>query len=385
MRGLMSANLSDFQRSLAHECLGMLQGHAEIPRVNDQRLLDHVVGADGSEEGFLSGGYLTAVGLMSVLQLAGRPISTFNRILDFGCGSGRVTHWLRHLADKAQLTGADINPEAIAWCRENLDFEADFIHNGASPPLPLAAESADLIYGISVLTHLDEDLQFKWLRELHRVAAPGAVVVLTVHTDYRAVRTLSQPDFVKYRRRGFFYQRAASDDKTVAGLPDFYQVAFHTENYIARKWTRLFEPLLSVSHGPFWSQQAIVLRKRDRTRPRLSRPRWKHVKLPLGGIDTPGFGLQPEGATQHVAGWALAPDSGDPLDLRVWVDGNPAEMACIEVERDDVQAAFPDIPHAGNAGFMLNVDLPENDHGFHVIWFTAGDSPVPVSATCMTR
>ena len=85
-----------------------------------------------------------------------------------------------------------------------------------------------------------------------------------------------------------------------------------------------------------------------------------------------------------MAGWALAPDSGDPLDLRVWVDGNPAEMACIEVERDDVQAAFPDIPHAGNAGFMLNVDLPENDHGFHVIWFTTGDSPVPVSATFVT-
>ncbi|MXX07463.1 MAG: class I SAM-dependent methyltransferase [Gammaproteobacteria bacterium] len=384
MRGLMPAKRSEFQLALAQDCLRMLQGHVEIPRVNDQRLLDHVVGADGSEEGFLSGGFLTAVGLMSVLQLAGRPISCFRRILDFGCGSGRVTHWLRHLAGDAELTGADINPEAIAWCRENLDFEANFICNGPRPPLPLAAESADLIYGISVLTHLDEDLQFQWLRELHRVAAPGAVVVLTVHTDYRAVRTLSQSAFAKYRRRGFFYQRAASDDKTVAGLPDFYQVAFHTRNYIAGKWTRLFEPLLSVAPGPFWSQQAIVLGKRDRTTPRLLKPRWKHVKLPLGGMDTPGFGGPPQGDIQHVAGWAFDPDSDERRNVTAWVNGKPAEMRYIEVERDDVKAAFPDIPHAGNAGFMLNVELPGNDHGFHVIWFTAGDSPVPVSATYVT-
>lgn len=66
----------------------MLQLHAEIPPVNDQRLIDHVVGADGSEEGFLSGGFLTATGLMSALQLSGRPISSFRRILDFGCGAG---------------------------------------------------------------------------------------------------------------------------------------------------------------------------------------------------------------------------------------------------------------------------------------------------------
>ena len=74
MRGLMPAKRSEFQLALARDCLRMLQGHVEIPRVNDQRLLDHVVGADGSEEGFLSGGFLTAVGLMSMLQLAGRPI-----------------------------------------------------------------------------------------------------------------------------------------------------------------------------------------------------------------------------------------------------------------------------------------------------------------------
>lgn len=183
----------------------MLQLHAEIPPVNDQRLIDHVVGADGSEEGFLSGGFLTATGLMSALQLSGRPISSFRRILDFGCGAGRVTHWLRHLADGAELTGADINPDAIAWCKDNLGAGAKFLCNGARPPLPLPDAGMDLIYGVSVLTHLDEGLQFEWLRELHRIIAPEGLVVLTVHTGYRAAQALSPQALGEYRNHGFIY------------------------------------------------------------------------------------------------------------------------------------------------------------------------------------
>ena len=385
MRDHMFSHSSDFQQALAREISRMLRSHVEIPPVNDQRLLDHVVGAGGSEEGFLSGGFLTAIGLVSALQMAGRPISSFRRILDFGCGSGRVTHWLRHLAGSADLTGADINPDAIAWCKENLAFGANFLCTGNTPPLPLANGGADLIYGVSVLTHLDEDFQFEWLEELHRVTAPDGLVVLTIHTDYKAAQALPPQEHASYRKQGFFYQRAPDHDKTLAGLPDFYQVAFHTHDYIADKWTRLFEPLLSISHGPFWAQEAIVLRRKDSSAPRPRTPRWKRVKLPMGGLDTPGFGWQAQDSVQHVAGWALAPESGDPVDLTVWVDGKAAEMQCIEVRRDDVSAAFPDIPHTGNAGFMLNVELPDNDHGFHVIWFTAGDSPVPVSATYMTR
>ena len=363
----------------------MLQAHAEIPPVNDQRLIDHVVGADGSEEGFLSGGFLTATGLISALQMSGRSISSFRRILDFGCGAGRVTHWLRHLADGAELTGADINPDAIAWCRDNLGAGAKFLCNGARPPLPLPDAGLDLIYGISVLTHLDEDLQFEWLRELHRIIAPEGLVVLTVHTGYRAAQALSPQAQVKYRKHGFIFQRASEQDKTVAGLPDFYQVAFHSREYIAREWTRLFEPVLSIAHGPFWTQEAIILRKREVDAPPLRDHSWERVKLPMGGIDTPGFAWRADGNLQHVAGWALAPDSDEPLDLTVWVNGEAAAMRCIEVQRDDVAAAFPHIAHAGNAGFMLNVELPDHDFDHHVIWFTAGDSPIPVCATYMRR
>jgi SAM-dependent methyltransferase len=99
-----------------------------------------------------------------------------SRVLDFGCGCGRVLVYFKG-ATRCEMTGSDIDGEAIAWCKANLaDFGA-FIRNGAEPPLPLADSSVDLVYSISVFTHLPEKMQFQWLTELHRVVKPGGLLL----------------------------------------------------------------------------------------------------------------------------------------------------------------------------------------------------------------
>ena len=40
------------------------------------------------------------------------------RILDFGCGHGRVTRWLRAAFPEAQISIADLNDSGIRWCAE---------------------------------------------------------------------------------------------------------------------------------------------------------------------------------------------------------------------------------------------------------------------------
>lgn len=39
--------------------------------------------------------------------------------------------------------------------------------------------SVDLIYGISVMTHIRESQQEAWLKELERILTPGGVMILT--------------------------------------------------------------------------------------------------------------------------------------------------------------------------------------------------------------
>jgi SAM-dependent methyltransferase len=99
-------------------------------------------------------------------------------VLDFGCGCGRVIrHWHGY---PAEVHGADLNPRLVDWCRANLPF-ARFQTNRLRPPLDYPDDKFDLVYALSVFTHLDEEHQRLWMEELTRVLRPGGYLFLTTH------------------------------------------------------------------------------------------------------------------------------------------------------------------------------------------------------------
>jgi SAM-dependent methyltransferase len=134
-----------------------------------------------SVEGFLRGGSERAEAIAEAVANAGLDMANCGRILDFGCGCGRV---IRHLPQRtdAELFGSDLNPRLVRWCSENLSF-GTFAVNDLAPPLSYDDAFFDLVYSISVLTHLDEDLQNRWLAELTRVITPGGFLLVTTHGD----------------------------------------------------------------------------------------------------------------------------------------------------------------------------------------------------------
>jgi SAM-dependent methyltransferase len=99
-------------------------------------------------------------------------------VLDFGCGCGRVTRWFAE--HDGSVAGSDLSAAAIAWCRDNLPF-GRFEENGLAPPLAFEDESFDLVYALSVFTHLTADLQLAWRDELRRVLRPGGRLLITTH------------------------------------------------------------------------------------------------------------------------------------------------------------------------------------------------------------
>jgi SAM-dependent methyltransferase len=182
-------------------------------------------------------------------------------ILDFACGPGRVAVELKRLIPSCHLYGADIDREAIAWVQDNLSYLGEFSTNEPLPPTRYASEYFDVIYSISLFTHLDEPLQNLWLAELARILKPGGTLLTTVHGAF--VRECCTPDELReLNLSGIVFRVARKGRFKLDGLPDFYQTTFHTPEYVARVWHGFFEV---VDHVPGWlgqHQDLVILRRR---------------------------------------------------------------------------------------------------------------------------
>jgi len=105
------------------------------------------------------------------------------RILDWGCGPGRI---IRHLpnviGNGCEYFATDYNKKSIDWCFKNLT-NIKFNKNSLIAKLPYDDNFIDVIYGISVFTHLSEQSHYNWYNELHRVLKPNGIMFLTTHGD----------------------------------------------------------------------------------------------------------------------------------------------------------------------------------------------------------
>ena len=101
-------------------------------------------------------------------------------ILDWGCGPARVIRHLPGFIKDGTFYGTDYNRESIAWCSAN--FTDIYFHsNDLMPGLIYNKEMFDLVYGISIFTHLSKEAHEAWLNELIRVLKPGGILFITVH------------------------------------------------------------------------------------------------------------------------------------------------------------------------------------------------------------
>ena len=117
------------------------------------------------------------------------------RILDAGCGSGRV---LDELARFGDVTGVDLSHSAVAaaWERGHSVLQARV------EELPFADRTFDLVTCLDVIEHTPDDLRA--LRELVRVTRPGGYLLVTApaYQSLWSAHDVRNEHYRRYRRKG---------------------------------------------------------------------------------------------------------------------------------------------------------------------------------------
>jgi SAM-dependent methyltransferase len=213
------------------------------------------IGGVEDANAFLNIGAAVGTCIARLLIDIDKPIDRCRSILDFGCGCGRILRWLP--LTRARITGVDIDPEAIGWCKHALGSLARFRVAPHMPPLPFRAGKFDLIYAISVFTHLPEDMGRAWIGEMARVLEPGGVLIASL-LGPSVFAPPGTPERAVFDSRGFYHTR----DVATAGLPDFYGTSYHNQEYIEREWGSSFDILGYHEKAIVNHQDAVVCSRR---------------------------------------------------------------------------------------------------------------------------
>ena len=132
-------------------------------------------------------------------------------ILDVGCGTGAN---LEMLSEFGKTAGVDVSAEALSFCQAR---GLENVKLGAAEALPYDDNSFDLVTGLDVVEHLDDDLA--GLKEMRRVLRPDGRALLFVPafmflwgvqddiSNHRRRYTLKQLKDV-VRKAGFEVERA---------------------------------------------------------------------------------------------------------------------------------------------------------------------------------
>ncbi len=224
------------------------------PPENIQR---RIVG--GYFDDFIRSGYRNLDDFEIALAKQGKKISDFNTVLDFGCGCGRIFMPLHRRFPGLKIYGSDIDSEAIEYCNSYLSPVGEFKVNNHEAPSPFNDNQFDLVYGVSVFTHLPEDMQFGWLKDLHRITKPGAYLLLSVENEKSRV-ILKGKQIEEFDKKGFFF----FEGPLTESLPEFYRTSLHTHEYVKREWSKYFEILDIIPKGMMNHQDLVVCRKREK-------------------------------------------------------------------------------------------------------------------------
>ncbi|QIL73443.1 class I SAM-dependent methyltransferase [Diaphorobacter sp. HDW4B] len=203
---------------------------------------------------YLADGWRTMSELVLLLEEVGHPLLKTQSVLEFASGHGRFTRHLVKALGANRVVANDVVVDSVEFSRKTFGVEG-FV----SPSVPEQVQwdkQHDLVFVLSLFTHLPASTWSRWLKRIYDMVAPGGVLVFTTHGAEAVFK-----QNVTLDENGYFFV-ASSESNAIDGQE--YGTTFTSEAFVrARIAETLPEArLLKVAERQFWHHQdAIVIEK----------------------------------------------------------------------------------------------------------------------------
>lgn len=203
---------------------------------------------------YFADGWRTLAELMLLLEAVDRPLLRTPRVLEFASGHGRFTRHLVKALGVPRVTVSDVVPSAVEFSRAT--FGVDGFLSASRPEDVRWPGQYDLVFVLSLFSHLPRSTWSRWLRVLQDAVAPGGLLVFSTHGVKAA-----DFDNVTLDGEGFFFAPSSESNAIDANE---YGTAFTSEAFVLKEIAEVWGPDALAHHAlvHFWNHQdAYVLRK----------------------------------------------------------------------------------------------------------------------------
>ena len=203
---------------------------------------------------YLADGWRTLSELMALLEAVDQPLLKTPAVLEFASGHGRFTRHLVKAMGADRVTVSDVVDGAVQFARDT--FGVQGFASSTMPEQVRWPARFELVFVLSLFSHLPRVTWARWLARLWEAVAPGGLLVFSTHGAKAAAF-----DSVMLDNEGFFFA-PSSESHAIAAQE--YGTTFTSEAFVRACIAEQCGASSLVRFEPvqFWNHQdAWVLRK----------------------------------------------------------------------------------------------------------------------------
>lgn len=178
------------------------------------------------------------------------------RILDFGCGDGTMTNFVKHQFTKAHMFGVDPSPKSIEEAKTQFK-EIDFsINSDELPRLNFPSDHFELIFTAGVFHHIPFHMHQSYLDEMARVLKTNGHLVIFELNPFNPLTVLTFKRNPIDRHAKLMWPRYTKNLAKRYGSSYIKYYCFYPKAF---SWLRPTEPFMTKI--PFGALYAVITNK----------------------------------------------------------------------------------------------------------------------------